>query len=285
MNIPKYWAKSGSRPVRVWGRTIDLAVWEWSNTSMAEAQRKAEAHLNETAQRLEAGKGIPDYPYGERVLREEIVQTISNAEGAEVGIITRNAYGALIMNAAGAMFIDIDFPEVHTSLSPRSLFNRLLGIKPSRPDPEPEAVARVLDWAQQHPDLGLRIYRTCAGLRCLVTSQVFDPNSADTHAILTALHSDPLYVRLCRQQSSFRARLTPKPWRIGAGLPGRYPRISSEDEDDHRLWLRTYEQAGLEVSVCRLVTSTGPQTVHPDIAPILTLHDQLTRLDQRTTLA
>ncbi|MBL8130557.1 MAG: hypothetical protein JNL42_01760 [Anaerolineae bacterium] len=283
MNIPKYWAKSGSRPVRTQRRMIDLAVWEWSNTSTAEAQRKAEAHLNETAQRLEAGNAIPAYPYGERVLREEIVQTVSSADGAEVGIITRNGYGALIMNAAGAMFIDIDFPEGHTSLSPRSLFNRLRGVQPS--SPEAEAVARVLDWARQHPDLGLHIYRTCAGLRCLVTSQTFDPNGADTHAILTALHSDPLYVRLCRQQSSFRARLTPKPWRIGAGLPGRYPRMSSEEEDDHRRWLRTYEQASLDVSVCRLVTSTGSQTVHPDIAPILTLHDQLTRLDQRATLA
>ena len=44
-------------------------------------------------------------------MREEIIQNIVNRDGKEIGVITRNAYGSLVLNAANARFIDIDFEQ------------------------------------------------------------------------------------------------------------------------------------------------------------------------------
>ena len=57
------------------------------------------------------------------------------------------------------------------------------------------------------PGFGFRIYRTRAGFRLLVTSGTFDPSAAETLALLKEFGSDPLYIRLCKAQECFRARL------------------------------------------------------------------------------
>ena len=73
----------------------------------------------------------------------------------------------------------------------------------------------VWEFARRHPDLGVRVYRTAAGLRVPVTGAAAPPASDRARALLTELGSDPLYVELCSTHDSYRARLTPKPFRIG----------------------------------------------------------------------
>src|SRR5262249_35812590 len=88
--------------------------------------------------------------------------------------------------------------------------------------------------------------------------------------------SDPLYVRLCQAQSCFRARLTPKPWRCGMRPPSApYPWENSRRESQFRSWLLKYETAIREYSVCKLIDHLGPAAVHPEIAPIVSLHDRI----------
>jgi hypothetical protein len=95
-----------------------------------------------------------------------------------------------------------------------------------------------------------------------------------------------LYVRLCKAQECFRARLTPKPWRCNmAPPPWRYPWASADVEIQYRLWERRYEQTSRSYAVCKLVKQLGPQEVHPDVTAILTLHDQLTGIDADRPLA
>jgi len=53
------------------------------------------------------------------------------------------------------------------------------------------------------------------GWRYLCTSRLFDPAADETRALLESLGADAKYTLLCRAQRCFRARLTPKPWRIG----------------------------------------------------------------------
>ena len=81
-------------------------------------------------------------------------------------------------------------------------------------------LARIHAVVARHPGMGLRLYRTANGYRCLVTHRTYDPASQECRELLEALGSDPLYIRLCRGQHCFRARLTPKPWRCGAGSWG-----------------------------------------------------------------
>jgi len=191
-----------------------------------------------------AGRPLDRYSYGSRPLREEIVQTVGDA------VVSRNLYGALVLNSPRAMFIDID-------------------------DDSPRALDRVRRWASKHPDLGTRWYRTAAGLRGLVASRTFEPTSDEALALLGEVGSDPLYVKLCKAQASFRARLTPKPWRCALRPPpSRWPFEDAGDEARFRAWQQSYEQASGRYAVCKPVETLGPATVHDEVWPILALHDQ-----------
>ena len=64
----------------------------------------------------------------------------------------------------------------------------------------------VWEFARRHPDLGVRVYRTAAGLRVVVTGAASPPSSDRARALLTELGSDPLYVELCATHDSYRAR-------------------------------------------------------------------------------
>jgi hypothetical protein len=186
-----------------------------------------------------------------------------------------------VLNAANAMFIDIDFDDKGASGG-----GFLRGFGKHAASPEDQHVAHITTWASRHPDVSLRIYRTAAGMRCLITNQTFEPARSDALDILRAFQSDPLYVRLCQAQDCFRARLTPKPWRCNmTPPPWRYPWANSDVEIQYRLWERRYEQVSRSYAVCKLIKELGPREVHPDVASILALHDRLTRLEVDRPLA
>jgi hypothetical protein len=284
MKIPKYWAKSTQVARQPGGRAYRLACWQWSDVSVAEAQQKATDKARELAQKIQAGAELNRYAYDQRPLREEITQGITAHSGHEIGVVTRNKYGARVLNATSAMFIDIDFKEQQASSSLSGQVGRLLGGRAA--DPADPYLPRVSAWASQHPDLGLRVYRTFGGLRCLITNQVFDPSRAESMDILRALGSDPLYVRLCQAQACFRARLTPKPWRCGLTTPpNRYPWENAGAEGRYREWEQRYEQSSAPYAVCKFIKQFGPAETHPDIGPVLDLHDELTRATDQRQLA
>ncbi|MCL4507791.1 MAG: hypothetical protein M1434_03495 [Chloroflexi bacterium] len=275
MKIPKYWAKS-DRSIQIpGGRAWHLVCWQWSDSSTGEAQQRASARISEIAQNLQARPFLDRYSYGDRPLREEIIQSVTNSSGREVGVVTRNAYGALVLNAANAMFIDIDFPDGGDQANRGGGLGRLFGA-PKAPTQEERATQQVVAWAAQRPDLGMRIYRTYGGLRCLITNQVFDPTKNESSAILGSLNSDPLYMRLCQVQECYRARLTPKPWRCGVNLPpSRYPWDNIAAETRYRQWQQRYDGMAGAHAACRLIRQVGANEVHPDIEPVLALHDQI----------
>lgn len=285
MKIPKYWARSvqavqqpdDEQPYR-------LVIWQWSDSSREEAQRKADDRVREVAEKIRAGARLNRYGYGERPLREELTQGVTNNAGNEVAVLTRNLYGALVLNAANAMFIDIDFSGKGSAGSTGGGFQ--WGFGKRAPSQEDQHVERLTTWASRYPDLGIRIYRTFGGLRCLIINETFDPSRSETLDILRSCESDPLYVRLCQAQDCFRARLTPKPWRCNMDTPpSRYPWENTDLENQYRLWERRYAQASQAYSVCQLVRQLGRQEIHPDVAPILALHDRLAGVGDQRPLA
>jgi len=291
MNIPKYWAKRQSSIEDTNGQALFLSCWQWSNSSTSEASQRADTRLNELVQKVSMGKVLNRYSYGDRPMREEITQSVISDDLREVAVVTRNAYGALVLNTINAMFIDIDFPEKEmTAPTSGGGLLRLFGGKPRNPtptlSPEERGVEAVTAWAAQRPDLSLRIYRTFAGLRCLITNNIFEPGSSDAINILSSLGSDPLYARLCQQQQCFRARLTPKPWRCGETPPSaRFPFDSTTIEARYRQWEQHYQNTAARFAACRLVKTLGPSDVHPDVAPVLRLHDRLACPDPSRALA
>jgi hypothetical protein len=203
-------------------------------------------------------------------------------------VVTRNSFGCLVLNTARVMFVDVDLPRSRRTPSSGGWLARLLGRsgQGSSDGAEAQALARLDAWVRAHPGTGFRVYRTRAGLRYLGTSGVFEPASAATEALLEALGCDPLYVRLCREQQSFRARLTPKPWRCGvARPPSRFPHETAEREEAFRRWLERYDDKSSRFATCAYVSTVGAERVHGEIEPILRFHDEATRTASGLALA
>jgi hypothetical protein len=273
MKIPKYWAKEIQSVTNPDGRAFALTCWQWSDVSQTEAAQRAKTRIQDVATKVQRNETLQRYTYGKRPMREEIIQAIQSRNGKEIGIVTRNGYGALVVNAANAMFIDIDFERKSPTGLLKGLMNKLLGKKSV--SQEEQQVAQIELWAQTRPDLGIRVYRTFAGLRCLITNEVFAPTDAGALAILRDLNSDPLYITLCKQQECFRARLTPKPWRCNISTPpARYPFENQQVLSRYRQWERTYSANASQFTTCRFIKHIGRNQVHPEVQPILDFHDQ-----------
>ena len=284
MKIPKYWARGIQSAQTTKGKKVTFSCWHWSDVSVEEAKQKASARANTIIQKFINAEKLDRYSYGDRPPREEIVQVIANQPGQEIGIVTRNAYGALILNAAKAIFIDIDFPK--EKMGKTLTANLLSSLGKPAPNPEELYCQGIAEWGKKRPELGIRVYRTFAGLRCLITNVLFEPGQKDSLDILHGLGSDPLYIQLCKAQECFRARLTAKPWRCGISKPpSRYPWENVQGETNYRQWEKQYSNTASQYVACRLIKQIGPASIHPEIEPILSLHDRLACSDSKLALA
>jgi hypothetical protein len=278
--IPRHWIRARRRVTGPDGRELEITAWGWSASDLQEAERKAQDRLATLAARAEAGDPFPErYPYGARPLREEIVEEVRS--GNEIaGIVTRNGYGALVLNARQALFIDVDRPAPPSP----GLLGRLFGKPASAGDDG--GLTRIREALRAASAASFRIYATAGGYRVLATDPVFEPGQPPAEDLMTATGADPMFIQLCRAQRSFRARLTPKPWRCGARVaPGQHPREDGEGQREFARWLEGYERACESRAVCRLVDEVGWGRIHPEIRPILERHDAATRVSEPLPLA
>lgn len=237
VRIPKFWARASSGQFEAPG---------WSFTSLDEAKRVAAERVKVLAAVL-SGKQSPEgrYLYGDRPVREPVIQTIGDASTPEA-LITRNSYGALCLNTASVAFVDVDNGDVN----------------------------RVKAAQQREPSWALRLYRTKAGLRVIASHATLSPKSQDAAKLFGALGADPLYIKLCAVQESFRARLTPKPWRMGIQrIPVSFPWRDANAERRMTEWVKAYDEEREGYAVCELVGDFGHASNDPAILRIVKLHD------------
>ncbi|HEY5313871.1 MAG TPA: hypothetical protein VIK18_15185, partial [Pirellulales bacterium] len=98
--------------------------------------------------------------------------------------------------------------------------------------------------------------------------------------------ADTLYRRLCKSQRSFRARLTPKPWRCGHTANRiRWPRETADQQQRFEQWSHEYSARQVGYATCRLLAVMGDGVVHPAVEPIVELHDHMTRCLEPLKLA
>ena len=285
MNVPRYWARCQGEGILPGGARVPLVVYGASDRSQDSAVRAGQKKLRAVADRILLGwNALNAYGYADAPLREEIVSQIEGPTRGVIGIVTRNSYGCEVLNTAGVMFVDIDLPKQGLGNVLGRLVGGLLGRKTA--DPEAEVLARLDEWMRNRRHWGMRVYRTRAGFRCLVTHDIFDPAGRDTANALAALGADPLFMRLCRTQQSFRARLTPKPWRCEVARPPlRYPWDSATEESRFRRWQTEYESASAAFAVCSLIRELGSTRHHPDARTVMTLHDARTGVGSDRALA
>lgn len=326
MRIPRYWSRAEAQATTPDGRSVPFHVWRGSRSSAADAQALADEAVGRIADRIQRGAGFPErYAYGDRPLREEVVRElpagVADADTPDAAL-TRNVYGAVVLNAARAFFIDVDVQAADTpsrgaSSSPapnpadalwdvvdslpvpgalKSLFGSLRKAAtppaaPAAPPPPPAdlqgaALARLRTWIAAHPEWRVRVYRTHSGLRYLVTHAAFAPTDDGAREAMAALGADPQYVTLCAVQNSFRARLTPKPWRIGMDAPGvTFPYEDPATEASMRRWISDYDHASRGYAAAQFVEEMGGGGEDPDVTAIRILHDEHTRATSGLPLA
>ena len=181
------------------------------------------------------------------------------------------------------MFVDSDFPKPYRG---GCRFANWFRRRPVEPPPEETALAAVRRWQSAHPDISLRVYRTFAGLRLMITNRVFASVDDATVAMMQQLGSDSLYVQLCRSQNCFRSRLSPKPWRVGMDkLPAKFPFATSEEQLAFEQWNARYVAAADSYRVCRLVEVLGEAATLEQHLGLIELHDRLCGVDHNRELA
>jgi hypothetical protein len=249
MLVPKYWAEYKEKKT-VRGKQATVRRFGWSDFSPEAALENARARVEEAMERLESGESLarfePKVPYNGAdgvPIREEI------CECHEDVVVTRNSYGALCLNTPDVLFADVDLPPgegvnffrwiglyllaaggiaywlrsgwvfalgvVASFALPFALDAVASRVRRKRGVSEKLALERIHAFSDLNLQWRLRVYRTPAGFRVLVMHRTFAPDDPEAGRFFEALGTDRVYVRMCEKQRCFRARLSPKPWRIG----------------------------------------------------------------------
>ena len=143
----------------------------------------------------------------------------------------------------------------------------------------------IEDFSRDHPDWNMRVYRTPAGLRIMVLHDVFQPNDPLVEKFFESVDSDPQYVWMCKRQECFRARVSPKPWRV---LPstveqkldqGVWP-VAEGFIAERKSWVNQYEIASKGYASCRFERHIGSDTVHEKCEKLRIVHDAYCKAEE-----
>jgi hypothetical protein len=151
------------------------------------------------------------------------------------------------------------------------------------------ALDRVRGHASSHPEVRFALYESPAGLRVLALHGPFDPRGEEARRLFAELGTDPAYAQMCALQACFRARVSPKPWRIGIRdhmkpRPGVWP-VREERRAEREKWIARYEAQARGFSACQFLEELGEGRVDPRCAAMQRLHDDLSRARARLPMA
>jgi len=296
MKIPRYWAKSTTTfPSRsnIDLKTTRLTCWGWSDVSLSDAIERGNQRARAIAAMWPTGAFDARHPpkrysYGDRPVHEAVLDEWKNDAGETWAAVTRNVYGCEVLNTAAIMFVDIDLPEDSVWDVFSGGLKRLFGLgAPSRAERERDnALGKIRATVAQAPDFGVRVYQTRGGLRYLMTHGRMEPDSEGALRAMEALGADPRYVTLCKTQGSFRARLTPKPWRCGLKpLRIHYPWPDEATVQKVKTWCDDYSRKAERFATCELIEHLGNPAMDAEMARVVEFHDQATRVGSNLKLA
>jgi len=197
-----------------------------------------------------------------QVIDEPIVEEFAH-EGNQIGLITVNSYDAKILNANNLMIVDVDLPT-------NCEFSQNLGHIIAYSKKQALSVLKL--FCQENTDYGFRVYATRAGLRYICTTHRAYPHHESTKQIFRCLYADPLYVQLCQFQGTFRARLSPKPWRVGNA-----EETSRWTYDRNQGYVTPQGRQWEEVRVCKALGIVGKKHILEEFKLIIKHHDEITQ--------
>lgn len=244
-----------------------IRVVAGSNVSEADAREEAERRLAWLCRKVK-GERQPTEAY-EAEIREQVLETLSDK-----AVITRNRYGARVLNCEVLPILDVDNPPSAwwQMFYPRTDAWRLAQMK--------KALTALAERHHQE-GLGFRLYATAKGFRVIVVGKDMEPRHAATRRLARSLNTDPLYWRLCLKQGCYRARLTPKPFRI------KVPTIkvpfppTPESIEAVEAWENSIQGRARTFGVCRFISLFG----HDATSPVVKQHDEYTGAHSTRPLA
>lgn len=263
MNIPRYWARIQHDLVIDGERTNYLSSFlGHSHVSMEEALQRAEARVAAVQARID-GRTLGHAADYAVCIREEIVTELTSE-----AIVTRNRYGAEVLNCARLVMIDVDQAPAPGFWA--ELFKR------DKRTPK----ARMLDHIRKAigspaPGRGFRIYETRNGYRVMMTGKPLAPADKEVERLFKAMNCDPLYAMLCRRQDCYRARLTPKPYRIKQKAIRLLVPYDDAMRSALEAWVPEYQERSRRFAVCRLVEVIG----RDEVDEVIRYHDARTLSD------
>lgn len=273
MKLAKYWARASSDTLY---NKHQITARGWSEVSFEAACEDAKQRAERLVQRLLQGAtDARRYVYGDRPLPEPVLEELNGTNASAV--VTRNSYGAMILNTQKLFISDIDDSS---SQSTPGIFGWLFGTRSrTRAD---EIVSNLKSRGVKN----FRLYRTAQGYRAIVLDDLIDPASTKSEDLHKAVGADPAYRHLCKLQQSFRARLTPKPWRIGeSNPPSSFPFMTNEEESRFEMWRQNYTKLCEGYATCKLVEVINDGYPIKGVDQILQYHDRLCKVDSDLPLA
>lgn len=279
MYIPRAWTKVTAEARFPDGRTKPVSVWGWGEDEFR-AKAKGTERLQRVLERVLRGGPFPErYAYGNRPVREEILQSVDGKSKDEPSaLVTRNGYGAQVLNTAQLLFLDIDVGTPGLLRGIRDLLGG--GSEHDR------VLHRLRDALQRYGRATFRVYRTAGGLRAMAVDREFDPAADEVQELMRETGTDPAFAILCQVQRSFRARLTPKPWRCSVSTPpGKHPRQEGALKQRFQSWLLDYERAASDYATCQYLETVGNGSPTRTAQELIELHDHATRCDTALPLA
>ncbi len=257
MRTFKYWAKTEG-VLAVDGVTTKAIFLGGSDISEQDAKRNAIKKFESVPRKINGAKR--EFEGYEVEIREEEIKRIS-----DFSVITRNRYGAHVLNVENQMILDVDKP-------PTSFFD-LFSKKTDdwKVNKLGEAIEKLNNNLNDR-SLGFRLYKTCGSFRIIVTGKTILTQDKLAHHISKALNVDPLYWRLCKKQNCYRTRLTPKPYRIKCeSIRIKLP-DSLERKEEINSWEMGYLKTSRNYSVCKYVRTIGKNSIDN----LVSLHDEYT---------
>ena len=306
MKLARFWTRSRGEATGADGQRIEVVTRGWSDESIDQAKNVAAERARRLAQRIASDPSArKQYDYDEAPVPEAVVRDL-RSEGL-AAVVTRNSYGALVLNADNLLFADVDEEgsddqpgagDLAAVLSGAGTLEEVIGglfsmfggkketptPQPNNKPPDSPALNRIQRVVEGH-GFAARVYKTAAGYRVMVTDRAITAGTNEAESILHEFGSDPLYMRLCRTQQSFRARLTPKPWRCDFRKPPvKFPFEDAGEQAAIRRWETEYSQRIASYATCRLVKTIGDR-VDASLRPLIEYHDQETKASSDLPLA
>ncbi|MCL1909938.1 MAG: hypothetical protein FWG05_03275 [Kiritimatiellaeota bacterium] len=254
MKCFRYWIRE-TRSILIGDARRDITFCAGSNVSKEDASRNAD----ETARLIEERIRDPTRTWDsyEACIKEHVAHEID-----ENNIVTINRYGARVLNTTQYTILDIDTREY-------TRFSRIFLFRKNRT--KETIVAKFKQRFAKYSELGdaFRIYETHSGIR-IIGKRYFNPRSERFPAAMDSFDVDSLYAVLCRKQNCYRARLTPKPYRMKIKTM-RIENPTDCETEEYAAWRGMYEEASRRYGVVRLWESIG-RDFRDD--PVIALHDQ-----------